>query len=100
MEFCSTRRSAIAAAEYLAKESRYNVSVSAHLQDRKLTGTQTVSILDNFLSSVGLELTHKGVAFHHAGLTLEDRQTVERLFREGSIGVLCATSTLAVGVRS
>lgn len=39
-----------------------------------------------------------GVAFHHGGLSLEDRRKVETAFRSGKIMVIVATSTLAVGV--
>lgn len=44
------------------------------------------------------ELVQYGVAFHHAGLDLGDRSMVENLFLDGTISVLTATSTLAVGV--
>jgi replicative superfamily II helicase len=39
-----------------------------------------------------------GVAFHHAGLSKDDRDRVEEWFREGKIAVLFSTSTLAWGV--
>jgi ATP-dependent DNA helicase HFM1/MER3 len=39
-----------------------------------------------------------GTAFHHAGLHSSDRHLVESLFMKNLIKVLCATSTLAMGV--
>jgi replicative superfamily II helicase len=39
-----------------------------------------------------------GVAFHHAGLGKTDRDLIEDWFREGKIGLLFSTSTLAWGV--
>jgi replicative superfamily II helicase len=39
-----------------------------------------------------------GVAFHHAGLSMEDKAAVEAGFREGLVRVLVSTSTLAWGV--
>jgi DNA polymerase theta len=55
------------------------------------------------LTSVGLapELEHtipQGVAFHHAGLCVEERALLEGAFKAGVLRVLVATSTLAAGV--
>jgi ATP-dependent DNA helicase HFM1/MER3 len=38
------------------------------------------------------------VAFHHAGISAEDRSAVEQAFLRGDINVICSTSTLAVGI--
>ena len=38
-----------------------------------------------------------GVGLHHAGLTSNDRETVEKLFLDGDIQILIATATLAWG---
>lgn len=90
MVFCATRNSTVNTAKLLTSwwDSRtgrnrlWNPPAQVlHFQNKDLR---------NFVAS--------GVAFHHAGLDLDDRQKVERGFLQGDISVICCTSTLAVGV--
>ncbi|KAG7210234.1 hypothetical protein KM043_011783 [Ampulex compressa] len=50
--------------------------------------------LDNVLKNT----VSLGVAFHHAALTMDERDIIEGSFRSGSLRVLIATSTLSSGV--
>ena len=50
------------------------------------------------INSIDVDTASKGIGFHHAKINRHDRMLTEDLFRRGFIQVLCATSTLAVGV--
>ncbi|KAF2029547.1 hypothetical protein EK21DRAFT_67420 [Setomelanomma holmii] len=90
MVFCATRASCLNTAKILA-----NWWMSRQVNDRKWQPpTKQLSIRNKDLrDTVG-----SGVAFHHAGLDLDDRTQVEKGFLGGDINVICCTSTLAVGV--
>jgi len=45
-----------------------------------------------------IELIRNGVAFHHAGLTYEERKIIEEAFRHRKISVIVATPTLGAGI--
>ncbi|XP_012557615.2 DNA polymerase theta isoform X1 [Hydra vulgaris] len=50
--------------------------------------------LDKMLEKV----VRQGVAYHHAGLTIDERDILEGAFRRGVLRILVATSTLSSGV--
>lgn len=84
--FCPTRASTISTANYIVQ------NCLGLLNCQKVN--QNCRIIDNALS----DCYRHGVAFHHAGLSIDDRNVVEEAFLSGTVKVLCSTSTLAVGV--
>jgi len=45
-----------------------------------------------------LELLKRGMAYHNADLSWEERNLIEKYLKEGEIKAICATTTLALGV--
>ncbi|RYO98220.1 hypothetical protein DL764_007148 [Monosporascus ibericus] len=90
MIFCFTRKSCESTAKVLAEWwSACNTADKAWPAPSK-----RIPVISRDLQ----EIVRHGVAFHHAGLGLEDRVAVEQHYLSGQLHVICCTSTLAVGV--
>ncbi|KAG5470542.1 hypothetical protein LSCM1_01786 [Leishmania martiniquensis] len=95
--FCASRKETISSAQRIVEDIRDAAARQGRLTELQPSAeaqqlTQQAS--DKQLRSCLM----MGVGFHHAAMTKEDRQLVERMFREEYIAVICATTTLALGV--
>lgn len=94
--FHRTRREAEAQARWLSEDVGRQLTT-----EEKKNLDQDLGSIEHWnvtLSQDLRSLLHNGIAYHHAGLSYNSRRTVERLFREGEIKVICATTTLSAGM--
>jgi superfamily II DNA/RNA helicase len=94
--FHRTRREAEAQARRLAEDVGRQFT-----SEEKKNLDQDLGSVEHWNASLSQDLRsllHNGIAYHHAGLSYNSRRTVERLFREGQVKVICATTTLAAGM--
>ena len=91
--FVATRNATIQCAEHLAQAYAKMRDGSERLPwPRPSPGSS--SRLDHPKLAATVQ---QGVAFHHAGLSQQDRKRIEEMFLQGVISILCSTSTLAIG---
>lgn len=99
--FCSSRKGCESTARHVSKFlKRFTVNVPND-ESEFVDTTSAIDALGK--CPAGLDPTLEetlpsGVAYHHAGLTVEEREIVETCYRRGLLRVLTATSTLAAGV--
>lgn len=91
--FVSSRRGAVQAAQKTRDVLRKR-GIDAGARGEFSFHTETQPLHNDTLRDIVLD----GVAFHHAGLSRNDKTLIEQWYRAGYIRVLCSTSTLAWGV--
>ena len=97
--FCSSKKGCERCAMMISKvlpevHGAYTEQVLDRRADLLASLKRTPGGLDETLRST---VPH-GIAYHHAGLTTDERDLVEEAFRAGVLNILTATSTLAAGV--
>src|SRR5256712_9207954 len=97
--FVSTRRSTEALAKSLARDVREALG-DKELDHLNKIAEQLVRGQEEATSMAARlgKCIDGGVAFHHAGLTNEQRGLVEKEFKKGRVKCIVATPTLAMGV--
>ncbi|VVB10640.1 unnamed protein product [Arabis nemorensis] len=100
--FCSSRKGCESTARHIAKLIKIvPIYVDGENNSEFMDIKSAIDALRRSPSGVDPVLEEtlpSGVAYHHAGLTVEEREIVETCYRKGLVRVLTATSTLAAGV--
>ena len=97
--FISTRKNAESAAEKLGELVKKHLTPDDIQNLSELSG-KILHVLDHPTKQCErlAGCIKSGIAFHHAGLTNQQRSLVENSFREGVVKIIAATPTLAAGI--
>ena len=101
--FCDSKRRCENVSELLAKiinmKDGAREEIFAHKGEEKKALLSSLGLEGSgFICPVLAKTIRFGVAYHHSGLTMDERKLLEDAFLTGTLGVLCCTSTLAAGV--
>ncbi|MHA2060916.1 MAG: DEAD/DEAH box helicase [Candidatus Sifarchaeia archaeon] len=92
--FVSSRRGTVDTAQKILQNVSENEKMLLGNKETELLGKKSKEIVNDILRACFVE----GIAFHHAGLSRNDREIVESAFKNRLLKVLASTSTLAWGV--
>uniref|UniRef100_A0A0N4VTV8 Helicase POLQ-like n=1 Tax=Haemonchus placei TaxID=6290 RepID=A0A0N4VTV8_HAEPC len=95
--FCPTKKSCESVALMVARCVPEDVR-KRRIDERKKVLESMKEDCEGLISSALENTILAGVAYHHSGLTHEERKHIEAAYSDGVICVVCATSTLAAGV--
>ncbi|ETN64346.1 DNA polymerase theta [Anopheles darlingi] len=93
--FCPTKRMCENLSAMLAKH--LPPALAEHRAEEKAKLIKSLAE-DGSVAPILPQSFRVGVAYHHAGLTQDERRTIEDAFRAGVLSLIVCTSTLAAGV--
>ncbi len=96
--FVSSRRSTISMAKRIAASLRPYLNEAALEILEKVGKRIAASHSAPKITKTLAEVMSRGAAFHHAGLTNQERSLIEEHFKKNHLKVIVATPTLAAGV--
>ena len=96
--FCSGRQGCQSTALLVSEAMPGLLDVDVKLLDRRKDVISELRSLPVGLDDTLDKTVMKGVAFHHAGLTIEERDIVAEAYDRGVIRVIVATCSLAAGI--
>ncbi|OKL59679.1 hypothetical protein UA08_05271 [Talaromyces atroroseus] len=96
--FCGSRQACQMNAQLISEAMPPPSTLDTELLERRLDLLAELGSLPCGLDPVFQATIIKGVAFHHAGLTTEERDLVADAYDRGTVKVIVATCSLAAGV--
>ncbi|EED16871.1 DNA-directed DNA polymerase theta, putative [Talaromyces stipitatus ATCC 10500] len=96
--FCGSRHACQMNAQLISEAMPSPSTLDSELLERRLDLLDELGSLPCGLDPAFQNTIIKGVAFHHAGLTTEERDLVAEAYDQGTIKVIVATCSLAAGV--
>lgn len=95
--FCSSRQGCQTTAALISKAMPVTI-VNPQVLDRRMDVLASLQALPGGFEAAFTETVPCGVAFHHAGLTVEERDIVAEAFDAAVLKVMVATCSLAAGI--
>ncbi len=96
--FCSGRQGCQSTASLVSEAMPVLCDVDEKILDRRKDVISELRSLPVGLDDTLDKTVMKGVAFHHAGLTAEERDIIAEAYDKGVISVIVATCSLAAGI--
>lgn len=95
--FCSSRAASQSIACLIAKALRH-IRPPRDIAERRVDVLASLQALPGGFEPCLLDTIPQGVGFHHAGLTLEERELIADAYDGGILKVIVATCSLAAGI--